>query len=38
MMKERIRRIEEEFRRREVNLYDFALMTDVGIEEITSGS
>lgn len=37
-MKERIWRIEEEFRRREVNLYDFALMTDEGIEEITSGS
>lgn len=33
-MSERIRRIEEEFRRREVNLYDFALMTEEGIEEI----
>ena len=37
-MSERIRRIEEEFRRREVNLYDFALMTEEGIEEIRSGS
>jgi len=32
-MSEQIRRIEEEFRRREVNLYDFALMTEEGIEE-----
>ncbi len=33
-MSEAIRKIEEEIRRRGVNLYDFALMTDEGIEEI----
>ena len=33
-MSEAIRKIEEEIRRRGVNLYDFALMTEEGIEEI----
>lgn len=33
-MSEAIRKIEEEIRRRGVNLYDFALMTEDGIEEI----